>query len=207
MPLLQGATAVPWPAAAVHDTVAAIARQAAYHRTLTDTLWQRVWSWIADRFNELFDLLKGAGMGREVTTALVVLLLVLIVARMVIAARAAQDTVRSASGRARRLLGADPWGDAERFAAAGQFTDAAHALFAALLAAIAARGEVRFHASKTAGDYARELRRRGAPSYGGFQAFRARYDRIIYGAGVCGPDEYAALLRDARPLLDYQRAA
>ena len=207
MLLLQVPTPSAWPAAAVHDTVAAIARQSAYQRRLTDTLWQRVWSWIGDRLNDLGDLLKGAGVGREVATWLVVLLLVLIIARVIIAARAAQDSASSSAGRVRRLFGSDPWGDAERFAAAGQFTEAAHALFAALLVAISARGDVRFHPSKTAGDYARELRRRNAPSFGGFQAFRTRYDQIIYGTGSCSADEYAALLRDARPLLDYQRAA
>jgi hypothetical protein len=207
MLFLQGGTASRWPATAVHDTVAAIARQAVYRRKLTDTLWDRFWSWVGDRFNDIAELLKGVGGGRDVATWLVVLLIALVIVRMVIAARAAQDTASNTSGRTRRLLGTDPWGDAERFAAAGRFTEAAHSLFAALLAAIAARGEVRFHASKTAGDYAREMRRRGTPSFGGFQAFRARYDRVIYLAGVCTADDYAALLDQARPLLEQRRAA
>jgi riboflavin biosynthesis pyrimidine reductase len=60
---------------------------------------------------------------------------------------------------------------------------------------------VRLHASKTAGDYARELARRGSPARSAFQQFRRRYDAVIFGAGTCDADEYAALLRDAAPIL------
>jgi hypothetical protein len=142
-----------------------------------------------------------------VTIALLVLLGVLIIARLVVAAREAREDVARAEGGARRGGSSDPWSDAERLAASSRFTEAAHALFAALLSSLAARGEVRLHASKTAGDYARELLRRGSPVQAGFQAFRRRYDRIIYGVGECSAEEYAALLHDARPLLAVERAA
>lgn len=101
-----------------------------------------------------------------------------------------------------RAPAADAWTDAERLARAGEFTAAAHALYGALLARLAAGGEVRVHPSKTAGDYARELRRRASRAQPAFQAFRARYDRVIYGTGRCSADEFAALLLDARPLLE-----
>ena len=57
------------------------------------------------------------------------------------------------------------------------------------------------HASKTAGDYARELARRGSPARGAFQQFRRRYDAAIFGVGSCDADGYAALMRDAEPIL------
>ena len=199
--LLQGG-AVPWPAAAVHDTVAAIASQAAYRRSLGTTLMNRLLAWIFRLIRDFFDLFSGSGVGRAVTYTLLALLVLLVIARFVAAARAAQEERSHAGIRRARVRASDPWGDAERLAASGRYTEGAHALFAALLTGFAARGEVRLHASKTAGDYARELRRRGSPRERAFQVFRSRYDRIIYGEGECGTDDYAELLREARPLLE-----
>jgi hypothetical protein len=206
MPVWQGTNAQ-WPAPAVHDTVAAIARAAEYQRTLQSSLLQQLWNWLDRLLSDLFDYVRGSATGRIVTIALIVLVAALIVARVVVALRAAREDPEAGDPRARRAGARDPWGDAEQFASAGRFTEAAHALFAALLSAFASRGEIRLHASKTAGDYARELGRRGSPAQGGFQAFRRRYDRVIYGQGACDADDYAALLRDAQPLLAHARAA
>ncbi|MFI5312161.1 MAG: DUF4129 domain-containing protein [Gemmatimonadales bacterium] len=202
----QGAV-TPWSPSAVHDSVAAIARQAEYQRSLSTTLWQQFWNWFNRLVGEFFDLFRGSAAGRNVTAALVALLAVLVIARFVIAARAAREEAGPRDVRTARRGTTDAWTDAERFAAAGRFTEAAHALLAALLSAFAARGEVRLHASKTAGDYARELQRRGSTAQHDFFAFRKRYDGVIYGVGACSADEYAALLSDARPLLGLPYAA
>ncbi|HVT39069.1 MAG TPA: DUF4129 domain-containing protein [Gemmatimonadaceae bacterium] len=199
--LLQGG-APPWPAGAVHDTVAAIASQAAYRRSMSTTLMNRLLAWVFRLIRDFFDLFGGSGIGRAVTYTLLVVLVLLVVARFVVAARTAQEERLHAGDRGTRARASDPWGDAERLAGSGRYTEAAHALFAALLMGFAARGEVRLHASKTAGDYARELRRRGSPRERAFQAFRFRYDRIIYGEGQCSTDDYTELLREARPLLE-----
>lgn len=200
MPWPQGADGA-WSSAAVHDTVAAVARQAAYQRSLESTLWRRLWSEFTRLLGEVFDLFRGNASGRTVTIVLLVVLVLLVLARFVVSARAAREEMGPRASRSRRPGAADPWGDAQRLAAAGRHTEAAHALLAALLSALAAHGDVRLHASKTAGDYARELRRRASPAHAGFQAFRHRYDGAIYGAGACSAEQYAALLRDAEPLL------
>jgi uncharacterized MAPEG superfamily protein len=197
----------PWPSGAVHDTVVAIVSHAAYQRSLSQTLMNRLWRWAGRLINEFFDLFRGSGTGRTITYILLGILVALVIARFIVAARAARDDRTRAGVRGPRARASDPWGDAERLAGAAQYTEAAHALFAALLAGFAARGEVRLHASKTAGDYARELRRRGSSAEQGFQLFRTRYDRIIYGLGECGTDDYAALLHDARQLLFRERVA
>jgi hypothetical protein len=196
----------PWSADQVRDTVAAIAQQADYQRDLGSTLWSRFWSWVArwaDRFFELFD---GSVTTRYLTIALLVLLAVLIIARIVVVLRNEEEGPKLA-GSGTRPARADPWLEAERLAAAGRFTDAAHALLAAILAALAARGEVRLHESKTTGDYARELERSGSPARSSFRAFRRRYDVLIYGLGECSAEEFAALRRDAEPALTRPRAA
>lgn len=189
-----------WPRAAIHDTVAAIAKQAAYRRDLGTTLLDRILQWLAELYRTLIESLGGVPHGRLVATLAAAAVALLIIARVVYAARlrssTSADETPGAVARGGRSL--DPWREAEAFAARGQFLEAAHALYRATIAMLAASGLVRFHESKTSGDYARELRRRGAASYVPFRRFGSRYDRIVYGAGSCDADGYAALLADAR---------
>ena len=197
----------PWADAAVRDTIAAIAGQSEFQRELTTSIASRALRWVGDVLDALFTAVRGATYGREVTIAVVILLIGLVVARIVIGVRAERALVAARVPRKATVADLTALADAERLAQAGDFTAAAHALFGALLRACAARGEVRLHPSKTTGDYARELRRRNTPSLRPFQSFRSRYDRVIYGDMQCSAGDYAALSSDARALLDTERAA
>lgn len=203
--LLQG-TAGGWPAAAIHDTVAAIARGAAYRRSVRSSILQRVLDWLGRLFDAIFQRVPTGPHAREWTIGLTILIVALIAARLLYAAQLREDAARAAPRRA-RITGADPWAEAQRAAAEGRYTDAAHALYRTLLTALSRGGPLRLHSSKTAGDYARELRQAGSPAFGAFRDFGRRYDRIIYGDGVCDAAGYEALLRAARPLLERERAA
>ena len=213
MPQLPSVLPTPaWSRAAIHDTVAAIVRQPAYRRSLGTTLLDRIFQWIGDVYRSLIDALGGVPHGRLVASLAAAAVALLVIARVVYAARLrsmnSEDElpdVLSRSGRA-----SDPWREAEALAASGQFTEAAHALYRATIAMLAASGSVRFHESKTSGDYARELRRRAVSAYTPFRRFGARYDRLIYGSGSCSAEDYSALLADARGVAatrDAERAA
>jgi hypothetical protein len=194
--------AQPWSREAIHDTVAAIVNQAGYRRDLRSTLLDRILQWIADGYGRLFDALGTVPHGRVIATIAAGVLALLIVARVAYAARLRTLRPDDATTRKRGSRRADdPWGEAEALAQNGQFTEAAHALYRATIAGLAAGGLVRPHESKTSGDYARELRRRGAPSYAAFRRFGARYDRILYGTGVCDADDFRALREEARTVL------
>jgi Domain of unknown function (DUF4129) len=95
---------------------------------------------------------------------------------------------------ARSGNGGDPWALAQRLAADGKFTEAAHALYGALLARVAARVPLRLHPSKTAGDYARDLRRSAPPVFGPFRDFARSYEVIIYGFGACDQPHFQQLI-------------
>ena|SRR5689334_21771349 len=209
--VLQSGAGAPtvWPRAAIHDTVAAIVRQPAYRRDIGTTLLDRLLQWLADAYERLVQAISGVPHGRLAATIAAGLVAGLIVARVVYAARLRGDVVAGPDGsHARATDGADPWVDAERLAARARFTEAAHALYHAGLAMLAARGLLRVLDSKTSGDYARELRRRGSPVYAAFRRFGTCYDRIIYGTGVCSADDYQVLLEDARGLVPVaERAA
>ena len=205
---VQQAASSPWAESAIRDTVASIASNPDYQRALTTSIWDRVVRWILERLGDLFSAIGGTSYGRIITIAALVLVVSLILVRIAIGI-SAERRLRGdpRPGRA-TVSGTTMLSDAERLAASGDFTAAAHALFAALLAACAARGELRLHPSKTTGDYARDLRRRNAPSLRGFQSFRSRYDRVIYGDMQVSASEYATLAAEARALiLREQRAA
>ncbi|MCC6241808.1 MAG: DUF4129 domain-containing protein [Gemmatimonadaceae bacterium] len=196
--LLQGQQ---WTDQAVRDTIAAIASQSAYTRTLKQSLWDRLFQFLGDQLRALVDAISHTEYGRPVVLVLVAVLVVLVLARVVIGIRAEREV------GARRVVGPTAVENqaqlaaAERLAAAGEYTAAAHVLFACVLATGSARGEFRFHPSKTSGDYARDLRRRAAAWLAPFQDFRARYDRVIYGDAVCSAEDYRVLLQKAQQMV------
>ncbi len=98
----------------------------------------------------------------------------------------AGDMLRS--GRSR-----DAWAVAQELAAAGDFTGAAHALYIALIGALANRDLLRVHPSKTIGDYLRELRRRPAAPIQAVHEFARTYELVAYGLRPCDADRYARL--------------
>jgi hypothetical protein len=200
-----------WPRAAIHDTVAAIVRQGPYHRQVARSLFDRIMQWIGETLQRLFQTLGGVPHGRVIATIAAAVVVALVIARVVYAARLRTSPGEGELVGGRRATTAgDPWRSAEDLAAAGHFTEAAHALYRATLGMLATRGQIKLHASKTNGDYARELRRRGAAAHAPFRRFGRRYDRIIYGTGTCDAAEYAGLLDDARTVgsaRDNDRAA
>ena len=186
-----------WSRAAIHDTVAAIVRQSGYNRDVR-TLLDHLVDSFRDLFARLVNALGGVPYGRFFATIALAGVVVLILGRIAYASRL-RAAATPEGARSRRIKGesADLWTEAERLAADGRYTEAAHALYRATLSLLAAAGIVRLHDSKTSGDYARELRRRGDPSHTAFRRFGSRYDRIIYGTGSCDAAEYALLLGDA----------
>lgn len=196
-----------WPPAQVQDTINRIVARGAYQRDLGETLLGRLVRWF---FHQLDRMIEGAANAlgtREVVYGILLVLAVLLLIRLVLDLRAEFDGQSLARSLRTGARVSDPLGEAERLAQAGRYTDAAHALFGALLGALGARGELRVHASKTAGDYARELKRRNAPSAPRFQSFRGRYDRAIYGDGEVSAEGYRALLDDAKPLIRPERGS
>jgi hypothetical protein len=196
-----------WPAAAVRDTVVAITQDPAFDRSLTKSVWEQIVEMIGRALGALFRMLPRLEFGNALIVVLALALVALVVARLVLQSRAQREFWAGERRDARAGRRLDPWSEAQRLADSGAFLEAAHHLCAALLAASARRGEVTLHPAKTTGDYARELRRRGAASERDFQRFRTRYDRVVYDAQACSADDYAALVADAQPLLARERAA
>ncbi|MGH7471569.1 MAG: DUF4129 domain-containing protein, partial [Longimicrobiales bacterium] len=78
----------------------------------------------------------------------------------------------------------------------------AHALYAGILAALAGRGEVELHESKTIGDYLRDLSARSSAFRVRYRDFARSYEVVIYGIGFCDRERYERLLGLAHYIIE-----
>ena len=195
--------------AAIAEAVAAVFSAPEFDRSLRETIMGRISRAIADFFRALRSL---AGTDRELFW-LVIIVLALVLAAIL--ARAGYllylRRIRGAMlpGERRdltRTRGRDPLLVAQEEAARGNFTDAAHALYLALLEALARREQVRLHPSKTIGDYVRELRARSSSVFSRFREFARAYEVVVYGIGSCDRERWERLDELARPILQIAAA-
>ena len=195
----QAAQGGPWPANAIQDTVAAIISQRPYQRSVRSTLFDRVLEWIAALIRRLFSQISEVPNAKWVLLTLAIVVVLAIAARIFLNSEAEERRRRARAGAIHG--GADPWVDAERLAGSGDFTQAAHLLYRAVTERLAAAELIRLHPSKTSGDYARELRVRGALQHAEFRQFGRRYDRVLFGTGECDAETYASLREQASRII------
>ena len=187
---VQGGSA-PWPVAAIQDSIAAVVRQRAYERSVRATLLDRILEWLAALVRRFFASIDAIPNAKWVILALGVAALLAIAARVWLGYEADERRRRVRAGTV--AGSSDAWADAERLAAVGDFTEAAHLLYRGLTERLAATEAIRLHPSKTSGDYARELAMRGSRAHAEFRQFGRRYDRVIFGTGSCDAATYAVL--------------
>jgi hypothetical protein len=182
-----------WTPAQVHDTVAAIVAQPAY-RAERRSLLARFIRLVADQFEKLLDAVRGSLDARVVIAVAVAAIVLVIAARVAMDRRAAARRARHAA-RFRATGGRrDAWAEARASASAGNYAEASHAIYVAVLEVLTTAGVVRYHRSKTAGDYARELRHAGSPLAGDFRMFGRGFDHLAFGqADAAAPEDYARL--------------
>lgn len=196
-----------WPASAVHDTIAAIARGLEYRRSLRQSLLDRAFLWLAQAIERIIGYIRHLPSSRAIGLTILGLIVAAIIARIVISALA-RDEAGPRARRGRAVGGdEDPFVAAERFVGEGRYEDAAHALYRGVLLAVARSDRVRLDPSKTSGDYARELRARGSSSYHPFRDFSRRFDVAVFGHGVCDAALIDDLRRLAMPFAPRARAA
>jgi hypothetical protein len=207
MLLLLQAVPRGWPSAAVHDTVAGVARGHDYSRRLRQSFADRLLLWIAEGIRAVVRFLRESHAARPVGYGILAVIVLLVVARLVVAARARDDTLGPRRKRSRVTSQEDPLVVAERLAGEGRYEEAAHALYHGVLAALARSDRIRLDPSKTSGDYARDLRRRGSPRHQPFRVFARRFDVAVFGHGGCDAGLIADLRALAAPLTAHARAA
>ena len=195
----QAAQGGPWPAKAIQDTVAAIISQRPYQRSVRSTLFDRILEWIAALIRRLFSQISEVPNVKWVLLTLAIVAVLAIAARIFLNSEAEERKRRARAGTVHG--GADPWVDSERLARSGDYTEAAHLLYRAVTERLAAAELIRLHPSKTSGDYARELRIRGAIMHAEFRQFGRRYDHVLFGTGACDAETYASLREQASRII------
>lgn len=196
----------PIPAAAIQDTLAAIIGQRPYERSFRETLLERLLDWLAAGVRRIFSAVSEVPHAKWIVVGAATIVVVAIMLRITLGGDAEE---RRKQARAGRVIGdGDAWREAERLAAAGEYTEAAHLLYRGVIERLAAGEQIRLHPSKTSGDYARELRMRGSPAHADFRQFGRRYDRVLFGVGSCDAATYATLREQAtRAVRREERAA
>lgn len=189
----------------MRDTVRAIVDDAAYHRSIRTTVSERLWRWFTDLLGRVFEAAGALPHGRTLALVAVGLIVLLVIGRVVYASRLGVDELEA--GGERRGPRGGSLADADRLAADGAYLDAVHALYRVMLETLARREGIRLHASKTSGEYVRELRRRGSPAHQPFRQFARRHDRIVFGLATCDAQGWAVLRADADRVLRMERAA
>lgn len=188
----------------MHDTVQAVLRDPAFQRSVRTSLADRMLIWLLDWLDRLGKAMHNLPSGRTIGLGAVALLVVFLLARLVIVARQDKTPLRDASRRRRAVATDDPWEAADLLVADGRFEDAAHALYRGVVLALGRDERLRLDPSRTSGDYARELHRRGSSSLAPFRAFTRRFDAAVYGRTV----PTAAVLAELRELsLPFRRRA
>jgi hypothetical protein len=192
----------------IHRVVEAVYGGANYAHT---SLWYRFWDWVGEMWGRFLTWISPAFGALRASPPLfwavmiaLTLLTAAVVARVLYLWRA-RTAQQLAGGEWQSRAGAsrgDAWAAAQQLAARGDFTAAAHALYAALLDAGARQNQLRLHPSKTAGDYVREVRRHSSPIFPGFRDFARAYEIVIYGIGECSRERYERLLSLALPIVN-----
>ena len=196
-----------WTARQIHDTVAAIARQPAYAVPVRRSLLVRLLRWLFERISDLIAMLGGSRGARLTVIVAVALIVIAIVGRLFVARRVELHRRTGASLRAIGSDRRDYWALAEELAAAGNATGACHAVYLAALASLARAGSLTFHASKTPGDYFREIRQRRPDIAAQFRAFVRQFETAVFGPTPPVAATYAALRESAEQVLARRAAA
>jgi Domain of unknown function (DUF4129) len=195
------------PEQTIRRTVESVFGSSLYNRT---SLLSRAWDWIRRLLGMFFSWLLPHFFALRRSPPLfwavligITLLTAAVIARALYVWRTRTALRLAGAGWDMQPGGAraDSWTAAQQLASRGDYTAAAHALYAALLDAGARQDQIKLHPSKTAGDYVREVRRRASPIFPSFRDFARAYDFVIYGLGECDRDRYERLLSIARPIV------
>lgn len=95
----------------------------------------------------------------------------------------------------------DPWAEAQSLAGQERYTEAIHALYLAVLFSLAQKQSITLHDSTTAGEYRRQIRRRGSDAeLQAFIDFVRLYQRVVFGLRSCDSEIYKAAYDIARSI-------
>jgi hypothetical protein len=177
----------------VNRTIAAVFQQAEYRRSLRQTLIEQIFDWIGNLFKAIGASMDSHPALRYVAAALVAALVMMMMARVAYTRRMQRAAALGSSNVRSRAGLRDPWAAAHNAALAGDYLEAAHALYFAVLQALAGTDRLVVDSAKTVGDYTRELRRASSHSLPLYRDFARVYEPIVWGSRDCDKNRFDQL--------------
>ncbi len=171
-----------------------IYRRPEFLRAERTTLWERVARWAAEWLRSVeLSVPWITDVFLALLAALALFLLVRISLGLVRLLRSRRAATAEARAAREAPIAPEDWRRlAQEAAARGDYLAAVRALYRYAVASLDARGVVRFHESKTGGDYLQECR--GSPELAaGFARFLSIVERVVFGGRPCAPPLYREL--------------
>ena len=137
---------------------------------------------------------------RIIVIALALGLVIVIIGRSVYARRMREPSLLGSLGERTHGELRDPWTAAQSAAATGNYLEAAHFLYYAVLQTLARSDRIVIASAKTVGDYSRELRRSSSHSLKPYRDFARLYEPIVWGSRGCDGQKFEELSRIASQL-------
>jgi hypothetical protein len=182
----------PIDADSTQRVITAVFRQAEYRRSLPRTLLQEIFDWMRALIRAL-----GATIDAPVLKwglpAAALLIAGLILARSVHLKRMGHRPLTRARDDNQSPDSRDPWVAAHSTARAGNYLEAAHILYFAVLEAIERRDRIVIDSAKTVGDYLRDLRHSNSVALPLFRDFARVYQPVVWGARECDLSRFEQL--------------
>lgn len=197
--LTQPATAQ-LPTDTLTRAIAAVFQGTEYHRTLRRTLAEQILHWIASLFRSIASSLDSHPFLRFIVIGLTLAVVAAILARAVYVQRMGEPSLHARAGQRSHGETRDPWTAAHSAAASGNYLDAAHFLYHAVLQTLARSDRIVIESAKTVGDYSRELRRSSSRSFQPYRDFARLYEPIVWGSRGCDGQKFEELSRIASQL-------
>jgi len=188
------------PADSLSRVIATVFRQPEYHRSLRRTLAEDILHWIGSLFRYVQSALDAHPVSKFLLFSIVLGLIASIAMRAIYARRMSDSYFPAPSPSLGAADGRDPLTAAQAAASLGNYLDAAHLLYLAVLQALARSDRLAIESAKTVGDYSRELRRSSSASFNLYREFARIYEPIVWGSHSCDGREFEQLSRIASNL-------
>jgi hypothetical protein len=188
------------PADSLSRVIAAVFRQTEYRRSLRRTLAEDIFHWIGSLFRYVESALDAHPLSKFLLFSIVLALIVSIAMRATYARRMRDSRFLTSSTSLAAANGRDPWSAAQAAASLGNYLNAAHLLYLAVLQALARSDRIVIESAKTVADYSRELRRSSPGSFNQYREFARIYEPIVWGSRGCDSRKFEELSRIASSL-------
>ena len=187
------------PADSLQRAITAVFQRPEYRRSLRRTLLEDILDWIASMFRAIENSVEAHPVLRIIIGAVVLAFITVTVGRSLYLSRMKEEEPGILSVK-QSSVERDPWKAAEASALAGNYLEAAHSLYAAVLHTLARSDRLVIESAKTVGDYTRELRTRTSKSLPLYRDFARLYEPMVWRDCGCGPPEFERLLAIASKL-------